>query len=69
MVLALLLSLVPSFCRLLISSAVDAPLPSLRSDASNKTLSLSNESMSHVLEYISEWSSILVDGAFGSSFW
>ncbi|XP_052127964.1 protein phtf [Frankliniella occidentalis] len=68
MVLALLLSLVPPFCRLLISSAVDVSLPSLHPDLNNSSVHLSSWNMSQVLEYISECSTIMISGAFGLSF-
>ncbi|XP_034251149.1 putative homeodomain transcription factor isoform X2 [Thrips palmi] len=67
MVLALFLSLVPPFCRLLISSAVDASVPSVHTDISNSSLPLSSWKMSNILEHISEWSVILINGAFGTS--
>lgn len=67
MVLALLLSLVPPFCRLLLSSAAEMPLPSLHSNIGNTSLPLSTWQMTHIMEYISQCSCVVMAGAFGSS--
>lgn len=66
MVLALFLSLVPPFCRLLISSAVET-VPAVHPDNSNGSLPLSSWERSHILEQVSEWSLILMNGAFGTN--
>ncbi|KAK3910556.1 Putative homeodomain transcription factor [Frankliniella fusca] len=70
MILALLLSLVPPFCRLLLTSAVDVSLPSMHPDLNNKANSsvhIFYWNVTQIMEYISECSTVLINGAFGSS--
>lgn len=67
MVLALFLSLVPPMCRLLLSSAMDASLPSLHPNITSSAGPPLTLKITHLLEYLSEWSVILINGAFGSS--